>query len=116
MGKSHEQAWKDEKPDLFHNLLQDVYHAEKQLLRTLPKLAQKASSGAASGWSRRRQRVICSPEITSKPAFLVLRPLRSEAKAGVGKSGGRVHHLGGMSTVPMGKSLMGKSHEQAWKD
>jgi ferritin-like metal-binding protein YciE len=30
--------------DLFHNLLQDVYHAEKQLLRTLPKLAKKAAS------------------------------------------------------------------------
>jgi ferritin-like metal-binding protein YciE len=30
--------------DLFHNLLQDVYHAEKQLVRTLPKLAKKTSS------------------------------------------------------------------------
>lgn len=30
--------------DLFHNVLQDVYYAEKQLLRTLPKLAKKSSS------------------------------------------------------------------------
>ena len=30
--------------DLFHGLLQDVYYAEKQLLKTLPKMAKKASS------------------------------------------------------------------------
>lgn len=30
--------------DLFNGLLQDVYYAEKQLLRTLPKMAKKASS------------------------------------------------------------------------
>jgi ferritin-like metal-binding protein YciE len=29
--------------DLFHNALQDVYYAEKQLLRTLPKLAENSS-------------------------------------------------------------------------
>jgi ferritin-like metal-binding protein YciE len=29
--------------DLFHSLLQDVYYAEKQLLKTLPKLAKKSS-------------------------------------------------------------------------
>jgi ferritin-like metal-binding protein YciE len=29
--------------DLFHNALQDVYYAEKQLLRTLPKLAKNSS-------------------------------------------------------------------------
>jgi ferritin-like metal-binding protein YciE len=31
--------------ELFHNLLQDVYYAEKQLLKTLPKLAKKSSNG-----------------------------------------------------------------------
>lgn len=30
--------------DLFHNALQDVYYAEKQLLRTLPKLARNSSN------------------------------------------------------------------------
>jgi ferritin-like metal-binding protein YciE len=30
--------------DLFYGLLQDVYYAEKQLLRVLPKLAKKANS------------------------------------------------------------------------
>lgn len=30
--------------DLFHNVLQDVYYAEKQLLRTLSKLAKKSSN------------------------------------------------------------------------
>jgi ferritin-like metal-binding protein YciE len=30
--------------DLFHNVLQDVYYAEKQLLRTLPKLARRSSN------------------------------------------------------------------------
>lgn len=30
--------------DLFHNMLQDVYYTEKQLLRTLPKLARKSSN------------------------------------------------------------------------
>jgi ferritin-like metal-binding protein YciE len=30
--------------DLFYQLLQDVYYAEKQLLRTLPKLAKKVSN------------------------------------------------------------------------
>ena len=30
--------------DLFHDLLQDVYYAEKQLLRALPQMAKKASS------------------------------------------------------------------------
>jgi ferritin-like metal-binding protein YciE len=30
--------------DLFHNALQDVYYAEKQLLRTLPKLAKSSSN------------------------------------------------------------------------
>jgi ferritin-like metal-binding protein YciE len=30
--------------ELFNNLLQDVYYAEKQLLKTLPKLAKKSSS------------------------------------------------------------------------
>lgn len=30
--------------DLLHGLLQDVYFAEKQLLKTLPKMAKKASS------------------------------------------------------------------------
>lgn len=30
--------------DLFHGLLQDVYFAEKQLLKTLPKMSKKASS------------------------------------------------------------------------
>jgi ferritin-like metal-binding protein YciE len=30
--------------ELFHNLLQDVYYAEKQLLKTLPKLAKKSSN------------------------------------------------------------------------
>jgi ferritin-like metal-binding protein YciE len=30
--------------DLFNGLLQDVYYAEKQLLKTLPKMAKKASS------------------------------------------------------------------------
>ncbi|HEY4860599.1 MAG TPA: DUF892 family protein, partial [Xanthobacteraceae bacterium] len=30
--------------DLFYNLLQDVYYAEKQLLKTLPKLAKKSTS------------------------------------------------------------------------
>lgn len=30
--------------DLFHNVLQDVYYAEKQLLRALPKLAKKSSN------------------------------------------------------------------------
>jgi ferritin-like metal-binding protein YciE len=30
--------------DLFYDLLQDVYHAEKQLLRVLPKMAKAASS------------------------------------------------------------------------
>src|SRR6202048_3336473 len=30
--------------DLFYNLLQDVYYAEKQLVKTLPKLAKKSTS------------------------------------------------------------------------
>jgi ferritin-like metal-binding protein YciE len=30
--------------DLFHTMLQDIYYAEKQLLRTLPKLAKKSSN------------------------------------------------------------------------
>jgi ferritin-like metal-binding protein YciE len=30
--------------DLFHKVLQDLYYAEKQLLRTLPKLAKKSSN------------------------------------------------------------------------
>jgi ferritin-like metal-binding protein YciE len=30
--------------DLFHALLQDVYYAEKQLVKTLPKLAKKSSN------------------------------------------------------------------------
>jgi ferritin-like metal-binding protein YciE len=30
--------------DLFYGLLQDMYYAEKQLLKTLPKMAKKASS------------------------------------------------------------------------
>lgn len=30
--------------DLFYGLLQDVYYAEKQLLKALPKMAKKASS------------------------------------------------------------------------
>ena len=30
--------------ELFHNLLQDVYYAEKQLLKTLPKLAKKSTN------------------------------------------------------------------------
>ena len=30
--------------DLFHNLLQDVYYAKKQLVKTLPKLAKKSTS------------------------------------------------------------------------
>lgn len=30
--------------ELFHSLLQDVYYAEKQLLKTLPKLAKKSSN------------------------------------------------------------------------
>lgn len=30
--------------ELFHALLQDVYYAEKQLVKTLPKLAKKSSS------------------------------------------------------------------------
>lgn len=30
--------------DLFYGLLQDVYYAEKQLLRALPKMAKKANS------------------------------------------------------------------------
>lgn len=30
--------------DLFHGVLQDVYYAEKQLLKTLPKMAKKATS------------------------------------------------------------------------
>jgi len=30
--------------DLFYGLLQDVYYAEKQLLKTLPKLAKKATN------------------------------------------------------------------------
>jgi ferritin-like metal-binding protein YciE len=30
--------------DLFHHVLQDVYYAEKQLLRVLPKLAKKSTS------------------------------------------------------------------------
>src|SRR5436305_15099497 len=30
--------------DLFHGLLQDVYFAEKQLLKTLPKLAKKSTN------------------------------------------------------------------------
>ncbi|HZS65010.1 MAG TPA: ferritin-like domain-containing protein [Xanthobacteraceae bacterium] len=31
--------------DLFYGLLQDVYFAEKQLLKTLPKLSKKAADG-----------------------------------------------------------------------
>jgi hypothetical protein len=30
--------------ELFHNLLQDVYYAEKQLLKTLPKLAKRSTN------------------------------------------------------------------------
>ncbi len=30
--------------DLFHNTLKDVYHAEKQILKALPKMAKKADS------------------------------------------------------------------------
>ena len=30
--------------DLFYNLLEDVYYAEKQLVKTLPKLAKKSTS------------------------------------------------------------------------
>src|SRR5690349_1505470 len=30
--------------DLFYGLLQDVYYAEKQLLKTLPKMAKQASN------------------------------------------------------------------------
>jgi ferritin-like metal-binding protein YciE len=30
--------------DLFHDMLKDVYYAEKQILKTLPKLAKKADS------------------------------------------------------------------------
>jgi ferritin-like metal-binding protein YciE len=30
--------------DLFHGVLQDVYYAEKQLLKTLPKMAKEATS------------------------------------------------------------------------
>ena len=30
--------------ELFHNLLQDIYYAEKQLLKTLPKLAKKSTN------------------------------------------------------------------------
>jgi ferritin-like metal-binding protein YciE len=30
--------------ELFHSLLQDVYYAEKQLLKTLPKLAKKSTN------------------------------------------------------------------------
>lgn len=31
--------------DLFYSLLQDVYHAEKQLVRVLPKLAKHSANG-----------------------------------------------------------------------
>jgi ferritin-like metal-binding protein YciE len=34
--------------DLFHETLRDVYYAEKKLVKTLPKLAKKASSVALS--------------------------------------------------------------------
>ena len=30
--------------DLFHDMLKDVFHAEKQLLRALPKMARAANS------------------------------------------------------------------------
>jgi hypothetical protein len=36
--------------DLFYNLLQDVYYAEKQLVKTLPKLPRRAP---APSWRRR---------------------------------------------------------------
>lgn len=34
--------------DLFHESLRDVYYAEKRLVKTLPKLAKKASNGELS--------------------------------------------------------------------
>lgn len=34
--------------DLFHDTLRDVYYAEKKLVKTLPKLAKKASNRALS--------------------------------------------------------------------
>ncbi|MBJ7956073.1 DUF892 family protein, partial [Bacillus cereus] len=30
--------------DLFHDMLKDVYYAEKQILKTLPKMAKAARS------------------------------------------------------------------------
>jgi len=32
--------------DLFEHMLRDIYHAEKQILKTLPKMAEKADSSA----------------------------------------------------------------------
>lgn len=34
--------------DLFHETLKDIYFAEKQILRTLPKMARKANAGQLS--------------------------------------------------------------------
>jgi ferritin-like metal-binding protein YciE len=39
-----EEAIMKSMDDLFHNLLQDVYYAEKQLLKALPKMAKKSAS------------------------------------------------------------------------